>query len=215
MTECPSCGSALAGQERFCPSCGTALSPAGPQTGTTTAQSGTFGFARVGAILILVLLALGLFLYLQFLRPGMHPVIRDQPVVTESVTIDSSEIGMTEITAVEEGEDLTFPVADVLRYRLIRFHHLGGKTPRYVLAYLTPDGRVVTAISYSDNCRSTDFFLKGREIYCANCPSHWDMVTMEAMACCGKFYPDPIPSRVENGYVRIPRREVEGWAGRL
>jgi hypothetical protein len=41
------------------------------------------------------------------------------------------------------------------------------------------------------------------------------MATMEAYACCAKYYPDPIPSRVTGDEVRIRKSAVREWAGRL
>ena len=83
------------------------------------------------------------------------------------------------------------------------------------MAYIAPDGRLVTAISISDHCGSTEFKIKDNKIYCAHCPSVWDMMTMEAYTCCAKYYPDPIPSRVAGNEVHVAKDLVEKWAGRL
>ena len=164
---------------------------------------------------MVVVLVGGVLLYLSYLKPGLHSVIRDQPVVSPPVTYDSTGVDMTDIVCEVRDGDIVVRLEDVLRYRLVRFHHAGGKAPHDVMAYIAPDGRLVTAISYSENCRSNQFLLRNNQIYCAYCPSRWDMETMEAFACCGKYFPDPIESRVEGGMVRIRKEVVEQWAGRL
>jgi uncharacterized membrane protein len=115
----------------------------------------------------------------------------------------------------EEGEDLVFSLDDLKNHRLVRFEYLGGKTPRTLMAYIAPDGRLVTAMSLSEHCGSTEFEIRNNQIHCSRCPSHWDMMTMEAYACCAQYYPDPIPSRVVGNEVRIRKSIVENWAGRL
>jgi hypothetical protein len=114
-----------------------------------------------------------------------------------------------------EGDDIVFSLADLRKGRLVRFEYTGGKTPRPLMAYIAKDGRLVTAISVSEHCGSTEFRIMDNRIYCAHCPSQWDMMTMEAYACCAKYYPDPIPSRVVGETVRIKKEVVEEWTGRL
>jgi|WetSurMetagenome_2_1015567.scaffolds.fasta_scaffold145021_2 uncharacterized protein len=212
--ECSQCGATLTGSPRFCPSCGNPVVSGGaPAAG---ASAGTRGRSRkVGLVLFPVVLAAGIGLFYAYLTPSMHPVIKNQPVVASPAAYDSSGVTMTTIPFREEGGDIVFSLEDVRRFRLIRFEVQTATTVRPVLAYLGPDGRLVTAISVSEHCGSTEFVLRNSEIDCARCPSRWDMMTMEAYACCAKYYPDPIPSRVENGEVRIPRVYVEKWAGRL
>lgn len=214
MPHCANCGSELTPLQRFCPSCGTPAGAAPTPPPSTEGVKGS-GVRRAAMILVPLALIAGLFIYVSFLEPGLHSVIRGQPVVSAPVQYDSTGVGMTDIRCEVRDGEIVFPLNDVLMYRLVRFHHAGGKTPRDVMAYLAPDGRVVTAISYSENCRSNEFYLENNQICCAHCPSRWDMMTMEAFACCGKYYPDPIPSRVEEGFVRIRKEEVERWAGRL
>jgi hypothetical protein len=84
-----------------------------------------------------------------------------------------------------------------------------------MMAYITPDGRAVTAISMSEHCGSKEFKIKENKIYCAQCASSWDMMTMEAYACCAPYYPDPVPSKVVGNEVHISKEVVEKWAGRL
>jgi hypothetical protein len=122
---------------------------------------------------------------------------------------------MTNVSFRQEGNDIVLSLDSLKLHRLIRFEYPTKTIVRPIMAYIDPEGRVVTAISVSEHCGSTEFKIKDNQIYCAHCPSHWDMMTMEAYACCGKYFPDPIPSRVVGDEVRISKDVVEKWAGRL
>ena len=161
----------------------------------------------------LILFGVGFFIF--FLSPSVHSVIKNQPTVFEPASYDSNAVTMIPVISWEEGNDLVFSLQDLKQHRLVRFEYNGGKTPRSVMAYIAPDGRLVTAISLSEHCGSTEFEIKNNQIYCARCPSHWDMMTMEAYACCGQYFPDPIPSRVIGNEVHVSKAVVEQWAGRL
>jgi uncharacterized Zn finger protein (UPF0148 family) len=220
MRQCTSCGSEIPDAVRFCPSCGTPVKgppvqDASAMGATTTQSQGTSVFRRVGMVLVpLVAIGGGLIFY-SYVRPSAHPVIKQQPVVAAPANYDSNFVTMTSISYRLEGNDIVFSLDSLKKYHLVRFEYPAKNIVRPVMAYIDPQGRAVTAISLSDHCGSTEFQIKDNQIYCAHCPSHWDMMTMEAYACCGTYYPDPIPSRVVGDEVHIPKIEVEKWAGRL
>lgn len=166
-------------------------------------------------VLYPVIFLAGAALFIRYLNPSVHPVIQEQPLVAPAADYDSNTVIMTNVAFREEGGDLVFSLADLKQHRLIRFEYTGGQTPRPVMAYIARDGRLVTAISISEHCGSTEFKIRDNKIYCARCPSYWDMMTMEAYACCAKYYPDPIPSKVVRNEVHVSRNLVEKWAGRL
>jgi hypothetical protein len=215
---CKSCGSNLTGSERFCPSCGSPVRASDRDT-ALEAKKGEPKTRKVGIVLFPVIIVVGVFIFWRYINPSVHPVIQKQQIVSDPVATDTSVVSMTTIVAREQGSDLVFSLDDLKRYRLVKFEYSGGKTTRYIMAYIAPDGRLVTAISLSEHCGSTDFKIKGNEIQCANCPSRWHIETMEAYACCAKYYPDPIPSRViktaDGDEVHIEKAVVEQWAGRL
>jgi uncharacterized membrane protein len=157
----------------------------------------------------------GTIIFYSYVRPSVHSVIKQQPVVAAPANYDSNTVTMTNVSFKLAGNDIVFSLDTLKRYRLIRFEYPAKNIVRPVMAYIDPEGRAVTAISLSDHCGSTEFQMKNNQIYCAHCPSHWDMMTMEAYACCGTYYPDPIPSRVVGDEVHIEKSIVEKWAGRL
>jgi hypothetical protein len=182
--------------------------------GVSQAQTGSV-FRRVGLIVIPIVVIGGTIIFYSYVRPSVHSVIKQQPVVATPANYDSNTVTMTNVSFTLAGNDIVFSLDTLKRYRLIRFEYPAKNIVRPVMAYIDPEGRAVTAISLSDHCGSTEFQIKNNQIYCAHCPSHWDMMTMEAYACCGTYYPDPIPSRVVGGEVHIAKDVVEKWAGRL
>ena len=213
MAQCSSCGTSIAGDARFCPSCGTPVRAAGSVP--EVQSQARYGPSTKRIVFVVTLILVGLALFVFYIIPSTHTVILTQPVVAEPSDYGPLAITMTPIPFREESGDFIFSLDDVKRFKLVTFEYMGGKTPRAVMAYLAPDGRLVTAISVSEHCGSTKFEIKENKIYCAQCPSNWDMMTMEAYACCAQYYPDPIPSIVVGNEVRIARAAVENWAGRL
>ena len=219
MALCGSCGSELVGSARFCPSCGNPVeaksSIAQDASLTANVSSPKPKTRRVGPILFPIVLVFGLGFFYLYVNPSVHKIIQEQPVVSEPADYGPEFVTMTTVPFRDEGDDLVFSLADLKRHRLVRFEHRGGKTPRVVMAYVAPDGRAVTAISVSEHCGSKEFKIKDNKIYCSRCASNWDIMTMEAYACCAPYYPDPIPSKVVGDEVHISKEVVEKWAGRL
>ncbi len=208
---CTQCGSTLSEGQKFCVQCGA------PVTSTTEAARPTL--ARKSSLLpktiIAVVLLFGLGYYYSTLTRNYHPVIADQPSVGFGTNPGPEKIMSFKTSAGTDGGDIVIPVDEVMKHRIVRFNDPEGKQVVPVLVYITPRGKIVSAMSISEACRSTDFYLEGKTIHCASCPSYWDMESLEAYACCQKYYPDPIPSRVERGVLRISKNVVQEWRTRL
>jgi hypothetical protein len=218
MKQCRTCGSEIPGSPAFCPSCGVPVTSDAAEGRAATEGGGSDAgsvFRRVGLIVIPLFAFGGIIIFYSYVKPSVHSVIRQQPIVAVAADYDSNTVSMTKVSYRQEGEDIVFSLSDLKQHRLIRFEYPARNIVRPIMAYIDPEGRAVTAISLSDHCGSTEFQIKNNQIYCAHCPSHWDMLTMEAYACCGQYYPDPIPSRVVGDEVRIAKVVVEKWAGRL
>jgi len=218
MAQCASCGSDLSGSPRFCPTCGSPVDrvESAHEAPTKEAAQPAKSF-KGGAIAFLLIAGVGLGIYFSVINPSENDIIKKQPVVEQPLNYDSNFVEMVNIPVREEGDDLVIPLSAVKEAKLVRFKYSGAKTDRYVMAYIAPNGKLVTAMSISDHCGSTEFKIKDNQIYCAHCGSHWDMLTMEAYACCAPYFPDPIPSRVDiaKNEVRINKEVINNWAGRL
>lgn len=214
VKHCRLCGSEVQEGMRYCPECGAALMTV--EMDEHQHQKIAKPKTRLIAIgLTILVVAAGFSAYVGVLFREFHPVIDKQPSVVVPI-----EYGITQkipsqmITARIEQGFITIPLQRILDHKLVRFYDPEGIQKIPMLAYVTPEGKIVTAMSKSENCQSEDFYLEGHNIHCASCPSYWNMSSLEAYACCQRFYPDPIPSTLVGGDVRIDAQVVRNWQPR-
>lgn len=208
---CTQCGSAISEGQKFCTQCGNPVA----ETKDVLKPAGAGKSSLLPKIIIAIVLLLGLGYYFMTLTRNYHPVIADQPSIGYGTNPRQEKITSFKTAASVDGNDIVIPVEVVEKHGIVRFADPEGKQTTPILVYVTPRGKIVTAMSISESCRSTDFYLEGKNIYCASCPSYWDMESLEAYACCQKYYPDPIPSRVERGMLKISKNVVQEWRTRL
>lgn len=205
---CPHCGSQQLSSATVCLECGTTLRI----IERTPQERGI----RIASIVILIgVLAAGIGYFFMTIGRTYHPVIDHQPSVGYGVAPAKERINSTLVTARMEGNDIVIPLEQVSGYRIVRLYDPEGVQTVPVLIYITPRGKVVTAMSISESCRSDDFYLEGEDVHCAHCPSYWNMESMEAYACCQRYYPEPIKSVVEDRMIRIDKHIVQQWRARI
>lgn len=215
MTQCRQCGSDLPAGSSICPTCGSAFRAEEPER--TKSEKSPRGVVKRWALrgaLILVLVG-GIGMFLDQLLRTYHPVIEQQPTVAMVTVYSEPQVRSTPIEATMEGGFLSIPLMAVREHRIVRFSDPERIQEVPLIAYITPQGKLVTAMSKSEHCGSTDFYLSGNNIHCAGCPSYWNMASLEAYACCQKYYPDPIPSTVVGDQVRIDPAVIRSWKSRL
>ncbi len=213
MIHCKQCGAGNRREAKFCSMCGSSIT--GEPNGAVTQAAPSSARRRFIAIGIILVLAVGIYAFMGQLLRTYHPVIDDQPSVAMTSVYGSQQIPSTPVQASMKEGFIALPLKLVLEHRIVRFSDPQGVQPIPILAYITPQGKLVTAMSNSENCGSTDFYLKENNIHCASCPSYWNMSSLEAYACCPRYYPDPIPSTVVNDEIRIATTNVRNWQSRL
>ncbi len=80
---------------------------------------------------------------------------------------------MTRVEATARKGLVEIPMDLVKEKKLVSFDFQGIP----LLAYFSPQGKVVTAVGFSDPCRSKSFHLEGSEIVCNICFSRWNLDT--------------------------------------
>jgi len=221
---CPQCGSEQKEKANFCTKCGQASARQKNGRAIETPMSKRMAppksdpipkakLAIIGlfAFIIVVLL----FIFYNYLTIEEHSVIAAQPVVGDGRLYESRTVSMIDVDSRVDNGYLIFSLNDVLEHELVRVEYERGTTNIPVLSYISPKGKLVTAISISEPCNATRFTIIDGAIKCDNCNAKWEVGTMQALSCCPNNYPDPINSEIVGNEVRVPLATLENWRRRL
>ncbi len=174
------------------------------QNSSTTAKKVIIGiFAAVIGILLL--------LVFQFITYEEHSIIAQQPVVSEPVHYTGESLGMTEVKATQHNGYFILSLDEIKQNKFVRAWYDAPTTEIPVVAYISPKGRLVTAIGITEPCGNSDYTIVDNHIHCSNCTGEWDMNSMTAFGSCPKYNPDPIPSKVDGDDVLIAVNDLNGW----
>jgi hypothetical protein len=221
---CPKCGSGQKEKANFCTKCGRAFSQ--PKNGRAIEtpmskrmappKNDPMPKARLAIIgLFTFIFIILFFIFYNYLTIEEHSVIAAQPVVGDGRLYENRTISMVDVDSRVENGHLVFSLNDVLEYELVRVKYDSGTTNIPVLSYISPKGKLVTAISISEPCNATRFTIIDGAIKCDNCNAKWEVGTMQALSCCPNNYPDPINSEVIGNEVRVSLSTLEDWRRRL
>jgi hypothetical protein len=197
----------------FCPQCGAKLASRVVPAGT--------GARRVGAPLWLIGAAaagVGVFLYLfvDHLPGGDHPVIAVQPVVDGSGARGGDHADQSPVEARLDGDELVIPLQVLRDKRIVEFEYADGTVTVPLLAFITGEGKLVTAYRMCEPCNSKRFSIDGDRLSCGNCETQWSLDNLEGLqGTCQKYPPEPFPSRIDGDAVRMSVAKVKEWKIRL
>lgn len=214
MAQCQQCGAEWKEGLKYCTACGAYIA----DTSTVRNDHKATGDGQKRWIIrgsILLILLIVIWVFLDMLLRTYHPIIEKQPYVAMTSIYGDEKIASTIVEAKMIDGFITIPLKFIREHKLVSFVDPEQMQMWPLLAYVTPQGKLVTAIGRSEQCGSTDFFLQGNNIHCASCPSYWNMSSLEAYACCPKYYPDPFPSSVVGDDVRIDPAYIRNWKSRL
>lgn len=209
---CTQCGALVSDSQKYCAHCGN---PVVSKSDNSPARGAARKKLLIPKLLLAGVFVTGILYFVFTLTRNYHPVIADQPSTGFGTTPGLSKVTSKSVKARIDNNDIILDVETVTSMGLVRFEDPEGIQSIPIIAYVTPRGKIVTAMSISESCRSTDFYLQGSNIHCASCPSYWHMESLEAYACCQKYYPEPIPSVVERGILRISKNTVRDWRTRI
>jgi uncharacterized protein len=225
--KCSQCGHDLKGGALFCPSCGTkvATDHLPPTTPNDTLPSAayvegkrTMGLrakASYSALGLLLLLGMAI-VFVKNLPGGDHPVIKNQPTVADAQSYDGIKLTMSPVPSKVENGFIVIALSDVLEKRMVGFTYEGKTKTVDLMAYINPQGKLVTSIAMCDPCNSKSFHSESQELVCDNCGTRWSFTNLEGISgTCMKYPPDPIPSEIVAGEIRISQKIVEDWKLRI
>jgi uncharacterized membrane protein len=123
---------------------------------------------------------------------------------------------MTDIPYKVENGKISIPLDVVKEKKIVRFQYEGNGVKIPLLSYVTPTGKIVTAVSVCEPCHSTKFHIKEKLLICNACYTEWNLETLKGIkGGCLKYPPDVIPSKVENGQIVIEEKTVTQWKPRV
>ncbi len=220
---CPVCHTIQEEGAKFCPTCGASLAGAAPAKNTEL-PSGAFrprtAMSRRARILYgagaIVLAGIFLWLFKEHLPGGDHPVIAQQPDVAMGTMYMGKTIPQEHIDVEIRDGMVLFPLTAVLEKKIVAFDYKMPTRTVPLLAYISTDGKLVTAVRMCEPCNSTTFRIEGGEIVCGQCGTRWKLSNLEGVdGSCQKYPPDPIPSTVSGNLVQIQESVIQQWKMRI
>lgn len=218
MKACPKCQTKNQDSNNFCKKCGAQLSCSSFQDkkAKVMGEKGRKSYRVLISLGVLVILLGGVGYWIIDGNTGNNSKVSTQPKVTEKVDYSGQTVRMTDVQATVEKGRISIPLNVVKEKKLVRFEYEGNGVKIPLLAYLTLSGRVVTAISMCEPCRSTRFHIKDKSMVCNACYTEWNLDTLKGIkGGCLNYPPEVIPSTVEKDHILIDEKVVRDWKPRV
>ncbi len=215
MKVCPECRTKNDDFDHFCKKCGLLLSNVSLK-GKREKVLVENRLPRMWIVFIIAIFMLGgAAFWIMEGETTTHPKIGSQQKVLEGVDYSGKTISMADIEAKVEGGKISIPVDVLKEKKIVRFEYEGHGMKVPLLAYVTPDGSVVTAVSMCEPCQSTRFHIEGKTLVCDACATEWDLETLKGInGDCVNYPPPVIPSIIEKDRILIEEKAVLDWKPR-
>ena len=218
---CAKCGTIAKQGAKFCSACGNTLDEIRAATSLPSAsQTVRHPMSRkaklIYSVFALCLASVFLFVFMNHLPGKEHPVIAQQPEVALPITISYKHLEPQPIDATVRDGTISFSLAGLREKKMVEFeyHTPTGTIP--LLAFISTDGKLITAIRMCEPCNSSKFSIEGDELACGNCETRWKLGNFEGIqGSCQKYPPDPIKSEIVGDRVVIQEDVVKNWKMRI
>jgi hypothetical protein len=217
MKACPSCQEKNHDRSTFSTKCGFQLSNQSFDDKRKKVVEGRRKSFLAPVLLTLIASSIIWILYLMLsTERKLGPKLSLEPKIRERIDHSGKTLKMTDIQVRVDQGNILIPVDVLTRNRLVRFEYEANGVKYPLLAYVTPSGRVVTAISTCEPCRSTRFHINGEKLICDACYTEWDLETLKGIqGGCLNYPPDAIPSRIDKDHIAIDEKVVVQWRPRV
>jgi len=213
---CPGCRTKNEDVSNLCEKCGFLLAGSSFKEKREKVLGGKkkSPWGLLSLILIVVVLG-GIAFWIIDAKTTANPKIASQQKVMGKVDYSGQTIPMTDIVAKVENGKISIPLGMVKDKKIVRFEYEGRGVKIPLLAYVTLAGRVVTAISMCEPCRSTRFHIQDQALVCNACNTEWSLETLKGIrGGCINYPPEVIPITVEKDRVLIEEKIVLDWKPR-
>jgi flagellar basal body-associated protein FliL len=218
MKACPKCQAKNQESSRFCKRCGVQLSDSSFQDKKekVLGEKKRKPYWVPISLAVIAFLLAGVGYWLVMGDTATNPRVSSQPKVSEKVDYSGQTIRMTDIQAKVEKGKISIPLNVVKEKKMVRLEYESNGIIIPLLAYITQTGRVVTAVSMCEPCRSTRFHIDNKKIVCNACNTEWNMETLKGIqGGCLNYPPDVIPSTIEGDRIQIDEKTVTQWRPRV
>ncbi|OGP92548.1 MAG: hypothetical protein A2156_08735 [Deltaproteobacteria bacterium RBG_16_48_10] len=218
MKACPKCQTKNQDSSQFCKKCGIKLSVStfeDKKEKVLGEKKGRSPWMMVSLVIVAVALG-GVAYWLIQGDSGAVSKVSSQPKVSANVNYNGQKISMTDVAAKLENGKISIPVEAVLEKRIVRFEYEANGVKIPLLSYVTQTGKVITAVSMCEPCRSTRFHINNKTLVCNACNTEWNLETLKGIqGGCLNYPPDVIPSTIEKNRILIDEKIVAQWKPRV
>ena len=217
MKACPKCQAKNEESSNFCKKCGSRISGSQFQDKKEKVLGGKKKSSWAIVSLVVGAIALGGIAY-WIIQGSTAANSKDltQPKVSGTVDYTGQKIPMTDVQPSVGNGKISIPLDLVLEKRIVRFEYEANGSKIPLLSYITQTGKVVTAVSMCEPCRSTRFHIKDKTIVCNACGTLWNLETLKGInGGCLNYPPDLLPSTVDKGRIQIDEKVVAQWKPRV
>ena len=219
MRTCSKCQTKNQDSNNFCKKCGFQLSDSSFQDKKEKVlgeRKGKSYWIPISLSLIAIVLGGVGYWIIQGKSSIADSKVSSQPKVSGKVDYAGQTIQMADIQAKVVNGKISIPLDVVMEKKMVRFEYEGNGIRIPLLSYITQSGRVVTAVSMCEPCRSTRFHIKDKTIVCNACYTEWNLETLQGIkGGCLNYPPDIIPSKVEKNQILIDEKVVLNWKPRV
>jgi uncharacterized membrane protein len=218
MGTCPKCQTKNQDSSIFCKKCGFQLSGSSFQDKKEKVlgeKKRKHLWIPISLAVVAAALVVAGYLVIQG-NTGANPKVSSQPKVIEKVDYSGQTVRMTDIQAKVEKGKISILIEVVKEKKIVYFQYEGNGVIIPLLAYVTQNGRVVTAVSMCEPCKSTRFHINDKKIVCNACATEWHLETLKGIqGGCLNYPPDVIPSTIEKDRIQIDEKIVTQWKPRV
>ncbi len=141
----------------------------------------------------------------------------DRPVVAGKQ--DYTTGGNLEQTAIQSkvaAGKVSVSLADVKKYKIVSFDYNQNGKQVPLIAFITPSGRLFTASSMCEPCRSNRFHIESDgTLTCNACGTKWDLETIQGISGgCPNYPPQEMKNTVRGGNIYLDETQVGAWQPR-
>lgn len=223
---CDQCGKPVEPNMNFCSKCGAQLDGASSpkqQVRFQDKRERVLNQKQSNHLFKKILIAVGILVsiwgglaFMKSLPSTANPIIESQPAVSAQLDYPDYSTQMQTVEVRSENGKIIVPLDMVKQKKFVTFNYSSTKGILPLLAYISEEGKIVTAVSVCEPCNSTRFHIRSDEIVCNSCGTTWKLNNLNGVSgACQKYPPDPIPSVVVGNEIQIDEATVASWDRRI